>query len=75
MTVTTEQYTRPPEPTLAGRSAVTAIVVIPLLAVVAAVPVAWNHWISWLDVVLYLITAVRITVGYHRYLTHGSFKA
>lgn len=79
MTVTTEQYTRPPEPTLAGRSAVTAIVVIPLLAVVAAVPVAWNHWISWLDValgvVLYLITAVGITVGYHRYFTHGSFKA
>ena len=79
MTTTAEQHTRPPEPTLAGRSAVTAIIVIPLLALVAAVPVAWNHWISWLDVALavafYVFTAVGITVGYHRYFTHGSFKA
>lgn len=75
----TEQYTRPPEPTFLGRAAVASIVVIPLLALIAAIPLAWNRWISVLDValaaVLYLFTAVGITVGYHRYFTHGSFKA
>ena len=74
-----EQYTRSPEPSVAARVAVSAIIVIPSTALVAAIPVAWNHWISWLDVVLavvlYLITAGGITVGYHRYFTHGSFKA
>ena len=54
-------------------------VAVPLLAVLAAVPVAWGGWLSWTDVVLalvfYLLSGVGITVGFHRYFTHGSFKA
>jgi stearoyl-CoA desaturase (delta-9 desaturase) len=54
-------------------------VVIPLVAVLLAIPVAWGGWLSWVDIGLVLlmwtITALGITVGYHRYFTHGSFKA
>ena len=54
-------------------------VVIPLIAVVLAIPVAWGGWLSWVDVVLvfvmWTITAAGITVGYHRFFTHRSFKA
>jgi stearoyl-CoA desaturase (delta-9 desaturase) len=56
-----------------------AFVVIPFVAIVAAVPVAWGWGLSWLDVVLglvmYVIGGFGIGVGFHRYLTHGSFKA
>jgi stearoyl-CoA desaturase (Delta-9 desaturase) len=54
-------------------------VVIPFLAVLAAVPVAWGWGLDWTDVVLflifYVISGLGITVGYHRHFTHGSFKA
>jgi stearoyl-CoA desaturase (Delta-9 desaturase) len=52
---------------------------VPLLAVAAAVPFAWGWGLSWLDVGLaigmYVLTGLGITVGFHRYFTHGSFKA
>jgi stearoyl-CoA desaturase (Delta-9 desaturase) len=55
------------------------IIVVPLAAVVAAVPLLWNRWITWRDVVLmfalYALTGHGITIGFHRYLTHGAFKA
>ena len=75
-----------PRPILAGTRAmpqqigVYVFVVVPLLAVAAAVPVAWV-WgaIGWTDIALalvfYVISGLGITVGYHRYFTHGSFKA
>jgi stearoyl-CoA desaturase (delta-9 desaturase) len=54
-------------------------VIVPFLAVFAAVPVAWGGWLSWSDVaigaVFYLVSGLGITVGFHRYFTHGSFKA
>ncbi len=56
-----------------------AFVVVPFLAVFAAVPVAWGGWLSWTDVaiatVFYLVSGLGVTVGFHRYFTHGSFKA
>ncbi|MBX6355924.1 MAG: acyl-CoA desaturase [Micromonosporaceae bacterium] len=56
-----------------------AFVVIPFIALLAAVPVAWGGWLSWTDVaigaVCYVVSGVGVTVGFHRYLTHGSFKA
>lgn len=56
-----------------------SFVVIPFLALLAAVPVAWGGWLSWTDVVIgavwYLVAGLGITVGFHRYFTHGSFKA
>ncbi len=54
-------------------------IVVPLLAVAAAVPVTWGWGLSWRDVVIagvwYLVTGFGITVGYHRYFTHASFRA
>jgi stearoyl-CoA desaturase (delta-9 desaturase) len=56
-----------------------AFVILPFVALVAAVPVAWGWGLTWLDVamtvVLYVITGMGIGTGFHRYLTHGSFKA
>jgi len=58
---------------------IVAFITVPLLAVIAAVPVAWGGWLSWVDVGLalafYLLTGIGITVGYHRLFTHSSFKA
>jgi stearoyl-CoA desaturase (delta-9 desaturase) len=54
-------------------------VVVPFLALLAAVPVAWGWGLGWVDVALfvlfYFVTGHGITVGYHRYFTHGSFRA
>jgi stearoyl-CoA desaturase (delta-9 desaturase) len=55
-------------------------VVVPFLAVLAAIPFAvWGGWLSWTDVaialVFYVTAGIGITVGFHRYFTHGSFKA
>lgn len=58
--------------------ALALFIAIPFAAVVAAVPVLWDHGIGLRDVVLalifYAISGHGITVGYHRYFTHGSFK-
>src|SRR5688500_12482354 len=58
--------------------ALTAFIAVPLLAVVASAFVLWGNGLSWRDVVLstvfYAVTGHGITVGFHRYFTHGSFK-
>jgi stearoyl-CoA desaturase (Delta-9 desaturase) len=55
------------------------LVIVPFLALVGAVVVAWGRGISWLDiglaVGLYLVSCLGVTVGFHRYFTHGGFKA
>ncbi|MER7004219.1 acyl-CoA desaturase [Dactylosporangium sp. NPDC000555] len=59
--------------------AVYAFVIIPFLALLAAVPIAWGWGLAWLDVILaaafYTVTCLGATVGFHRYFTHGAFKA
>src|SRR5882757_10086237 len=54
-------------------------VIAPLVALLVAVPFAWGWGLSWVDVglfvVFYGISGLGITVAYHRYFTHGSFKA
>jgi len=64
---------------IAERIALWCFVTIPLLAVAAAVPLAWGWGLGWRDVVIaltfYIVAGFGITVGYHRYLTHGAFKA
>jgi stearoyl-CoA desaturase (Delta-9 desaturase) len=56
-----------------------AIVIVPFLALLAAVPLAWGWGLSITDSVvfagLYLVASLGVTVGFHRYLTHGAFKA
>ncbi|WP_055589871.1 acyl-CoA desaturase [Streptacidiphilus griseoplanus] len=63
---------------LAERVALTAFIVVPFLALVAAVPVAWGWGLGWRDlaiaVAMYYIACHGITVGFHRCFTHGSFK-
>jgi len=52
---------------------------VPFLALLAAVPLAWGWGLSWLDaglaVGLYVWTMLGVTVGFHRYFTHGAFRA
>src|SRR3954462_15124128 len=54
-------------------------VAVPFLALVAAVPLAWGWGLGWrggaIAVVMYLVAGHGITVGFHRYFTHGSFRA
>lgn len=56
-----------------------AFVVIPFVALIAAVPVAWGGALTWTDMAIgaffYIVSGLGITVGFHRYFTHGSFKA
>ena len=53
-------------------------VVLPFLATLAAIVLLWNSLVSASDLaiaaVMYLLTAVGITVGFHRLLTHRSFQ-
>ncbi|MDN5750054.1 MAG: fatty acid desaturase, partial [Pseudonocardia sp.] len=74
-----------PKPILDGKRgtastvAVYVFVIVPLLALLGAVPFAWGWGLGWTDVVLalvfYAVSGLGITVGFHRYFTHGSFKA
>jgi stearoyl-CoA desaturase (delta-9 desaturase) len=54
-------------------------VVVPFGALLAAIPIAWGWGLSALDATMaiigYLIAVAGVTVGFHRHLTHGSFKA
>jgi stearoyl-CoA desaturase (delta-9 desaturase) len=55
------------------------VVAVPFLALLAAVPIAWGWGLSWLDLTLalvfYFVSGWGVTVGFHRYFTHGGFKA
>jgi stearoyl-CoA desaturase (delta-9 desaturase) len=55
-----------------------AAVVVPFIATLAAIVFLWNSWVSAADLVIaavmYVLTAVGITVGFHRLLTHRSFQ-
>jgi stearoyl-CoA desaturase (delta-9 desaturase) len=56
-----------------------SFVVIPMIALLATVPVVWGWGLGWWDVVIaavfYTVGILGVTVGYHRHFTHRSFKA
>lgn len=58
--------------------ALALFILVPFIALIAAVPIAWGGWLSWLDVAIavtmYWIGLLGVTVGFHRYFTHKSFK-
>ncbi len=53
-------------------------VVAPLIGTFYAIVLLWNQLVSWNDIVImlvmYVLTGLGITVGYHRMLTHRSFE-
>jgi stearoyl-CoA desaturase (Delta-9 desaturase) len=55
-----------------------AAVVVPFLAFIAAVVLLWNQAVDWTDLailaVMYLVSALGITIGFHRMLTHRAFQ-
>src|ERR1700742_1959114 len=63
----------------AQRFLVGLFVAVPLVALVAAIPLMWGWGLGWHDVLIalafYWLSGLGVTVGYHRYFTHGSFKA
>jgi stearoyl-CoA desaturase (delta-9 desaturase) len=83
--VTQERPPPPAAPVTAGQRTmleqvlVIAFMAIPPLALVAAVPLTWGWGLDWVDVGLfvgfYVVSGLGVTVGLHRYFTHGSFKA
>jgi stearoyl-CoA desaturase (delta-9 desaturase) len=56
-----------------------AAVVLPFAAFVGAIVLLWNNFVGWSDLailaVMYLLTALGVTVGYHRLYTHRAFDA
>lgn len=66
------------EMTKAEKVANLGAVVVPFVATLAAIVLLWNSLVSASDlaiaVVMYLLTAIGITVGFHRLLTHRSFQ-
>jgi stearoyl-CoA desaturase (Delta-9 desaturase) len=82
---TTQSPTAGPKPLTEGRRGISAhvavyvFVIVPMVALIAAVPLAWGWGLGWTDVALgvvfYALSGLGVTVGYHRYFTHGSFKA
>ncbi len=55
------------------------VTLLPFLALGAAGWLAWERILHWSDIVVfavfYTLTALGITVGFHRHLTHRAFKA
>ena len=53
-------------------------VVLPFAAAIVAIALSWNQLVTATDLAIlgamYLLTAVGVTVGYHRLLTHRAFQ-
>src|ERR1700734_2809105 len=61
------------------RTANLAGVVVPFVGTLVAIVMLWNRAVDLTDllvlVVMYMVTAVGITVGFHRLLTHRAFAS
>src|SRR4051794_25925873 len=86
MTVLTDRTSPQPKPDFEPENKTRAelitfgvVVGAPIIAVIAAVPFTWGWGLGWTDIaialVFYVISGLGVTVGFHRYFTHGSFKA
>jgi stearoyl-CoA desaturase (Delta-9 desaturase) len=66
------------EKSWAVKAAVLFIVVVPFIATIYAMTMVWNQYVTWLHVtlmiVLYILSGMGITVGFHRMLTHKAFE-
>jgi len=54
-------------------------VVVPFLGVLLAIVLLWSRWVDGIDLaifgVTYLLTALGVTAGFHRLLTHRAFQS
>ncbi|MFM7051629.1 MAG: acyl-CoA desaturase [Planctomycetota bacterium] len=61
------------------RAGTIAAVAVPPIALVAVMALAWGGWFGWVDLALmvgmYVLTGLGVTIGYHRLVTHRSFRA
>ena len=61
------------------KTVVLLIVIVPLLATALAIVLLWEHAVHLPELLLlaafYTLTTIGITVGYHRMLSHRSFRA
>ncbi|RZS43821.1 stearoyl-CoA desaturase (delta-9 desaturase) [Herbihabitans rhizosphaerae] len=74
-----------PKPMISGSHSfaelftIRAFLIIPFAALIAAVPLTWGWGLTWVDIgiaaVFYTASTLGVTVGYHRFFTHGAFKA
>src|SRR4051812_20212752 len=78
MTATTAADVEPVQHEALHRTITGLITALPILALVAAARLSWNGLLHPSDVavfvILYVLTGVGVTVGFHRLLTHRSFK-
>jgi stearoyl-CoA desaturase (delta-9 desaturase) len=55
------------------------VVIAPFVGTGFAIVLLWQHLVTWRDIAIlgamYFFTAIGITIGYHRMLTHRSFEA
>jgi stearoyl-CoA desaturase (delta-9 desaturase) len=60
------------------KAGVLVAVVVPLIATIYAICSLWQRAVNWLDLTLllslYTLTALGVTIGFHRMLTHRSFR-
>ena len=54
------------------------IIVVPFIGLIVAMVLLWSDFVGWMNLGLlaafYLLTGFGVTVGFHRLLTHRSFK-
>ena len=64
---------------LGSRIANLFAILLPLVGLVVGIVYFWGNGVSWpqlaLMTVMYIVTGMGITVGYHRLFTHKSFSA
>jgi stearoyl-CoA desaturase (delta-9 desaturase) len=70
--------TAPPRMATIDKVANSVSIAIPFVAFLAAVVVFWNQYVSAADLaimlVMYVLTGLGITIGFHRLLTHRAFQ-
>jgi stearoyl-CoA desaturase (delta-9 desaturase) len=55
-----------------------AVMIVPFIGFLAAMVLLWEEFVGWTNLAIlvgaYILTGIGVTVGYHRLLTHRSFK-
>jgi stearoyl-CoA desaturase (delta-9 desaturase) len=64
-------------PPLSARIGSVVVIIVPFVALIAAVIMIWNSPFSWLNLSMflggYVLTVLGVTIGFHRLFTHKSF--